>query len=67
MDKYIKVSQLTAYEKKRLNRNRKCLLCGEEIKDFELLLMVKKRDRHKMYYEFTHKKCDINLQVKEKI
>lgn len=57
MGKYIEVSQLTAYERKRLNSNRICKICGEEIRDYQPIIMTKKRDRHKVYYEFIHADC----------
>lgn len=62
MNESIKVSQLTAYERRRLNNNRICKLCGEEIKDYEPIIMNKKRDRHKVYYEFTHAKCELKKE-----
>lgn len=57
MDNYIRVSQLTAYERKRLNKNRACILCGRDIKDFENIIMIKKRNRHKVNYNFCHYRC----------
>ncbi len=53
----IMVSQLTAYEKKRLNSNRKCELCGKEIRDFQTITFLKLRDRRKVFYKFCHHEC----------
>ena len=53
----IDASQLTAYERKRLNKNRICPVCGKEIRDFDKFIMLKKRDRRYMFYKFIHKEC----------
>lgn len=53
----IDASQLTAYERKRLNKNRICPVCGKEIRDFDKFIMIKKRDRRYMFYKFIHKGC----------
>ncbi len=55
-------SQLTAYERKRLNRSRVCPVCGKEIRDFDEFDMLKKRDRRVVYYKFIHKECEHGAQ-----
>lgn len=54
---YIRVSQLTAYEKKRFNKNRTCRICLNEIKDGEKIIMIKQRNKHRVFYNFNHYKC----------
>lgn len=51
-------SQLTAYEKKRLNKGRVCPVCGKELRDFDDFIMIKRRDRRNVYYKFIHKECE---------
>lgn len=55
---FIDASQLTAYEHKRLNRNRICPVCGKEVRDFDKFIMLKKRDRRRVFYKFIHKECE---------
>lgn len=50
--------ELTAYERRILNKNRICPVCGKEILDFENFKMLKVRHRHKVYYNFIHKECE---------
>lgn len=50
-------SQLTEYEKKRLNRQRVCPICGTEIRDYNSFYMFKRRDRRSVDYTFVHKPC----------
>ena len=50
--------ELTAYERRILNQNRICPVCGEEILDFEDFKMLKVRHRHRVYYNFIHKRCE---------
>ena len=54
---WLKVSQLTDYERRRLNQSRQCLLCGQTIQDYEHIVMIKKRNRRNMLYSFAHFRC----------
>lgn len=51
------VSQLTAYEKRRLNLNRLCCICNQEIRDYQKIVMCKRRDRRTVDYAFAHYNC----------
>lgn len=50
-------SQLTAYERKRLNKSRICPICNKEIRDFDKFRMLKRRDRRLVFYKFIHEEC----------
>ena len=49
---------LTAYERRVLNHNRRCPVCGREILDFDNFKMLKVRHRRRVYYNFIHKRCE---------
>lgn len=53
----MKVSELTAYERKRLNLSRTCLICGERIHDYDELIFQKRRDVRNVEYAFAHASC----------
>lgn len=54
----VTASQLTAYERRRFNKERTCPVCGKEIRDFDDFIMLKKRNRRFVYYKFVHKECE---------
>lgn len=54
----LNASQLTEYERKRLNKARICPVCGKEVRDFDDFLMLKRRNRRNVYYKFIHKECE---------
>lgn len=54
----LNASQLTAYERKRLNKERICPVCSKEVRDFDDFLMLKRRNRRNVYYKFIHKECE---------
>jgi transcription initiation factor IIE alpha subunit len=53
----LNASQLTAYERRRLNLNRTCPVCNSEVRDFDEFEMIKRRHRRNVYYKFIHKEC----------
>lgn len=55
--KVLKASQLTEYERRRLNKSRQCVICGERIHDYDLIVMNKRRDARKVQYAFAHADC----------
>lgn len=55
--KVLKVSQLTEYERRRLNKARQCVICGKRIHDYDLIIMNKRRDARKVQYAFAHAEC----------
>lgn len=61
----MKASQLTEYERKRLNLNRCCYLCEQPIRDYEEIEFIKTRDRRLVQYNFYHTACMIKYGLKE--
>ena len=61
----MKASQLTEYEKKRLNLNRNCYICDQPIRDYEQIDFIKTRDRRWVQYNFYHTACAIKYGIKE--
>lgn len=53
----LKVSQLTSYQRRRLNNARDCVLCGLRIHDYDLIVMDKRRDVRNVEYVFAHASC----------
>lgn len=53
------VSQLTVYERRRLNKQRHCVICNDLIHDYDTISFQKRRDRRKVEYAFCHYKCEI--------
>lgn len=51
------ISQLTAYERRRLNLNRFCCICNSVIHDYDPICMEKRRDRREVEYTFAHWEC----------
>lgn len=51
------VSQLTRYEKQRFKQNVYCPICGEEIYDYDEVIMQKRRHNNKVSYKFCHSHC----------
>lgn len=51
-------SQLTAYQRRRFNKERVCPICGKELRDFDDFIMLRRRNRHKVYYKFIHRECE---------
>lgn len=49
---------LTAYERRIFNRQRICPVCNKVILDFDDFKKLKVRHRHKVYYNFIHKRCE---------
>lgn len=57
----ISVSQLTEYERRRLNNQRECVLCNDVIHDYDKISFCKRRDRRKVEYAFCHYECEVEL------
>lgn len=53
------VSQLTEYEKRRLNKQRTCPLCNKRIHDYDKITFYKRRDCRRVEYVFCHYECEI--------
>lgn len=54
---YLDVSQLTHYERRRLNMARQCPICAKSIMDDDYICMSKIKDRRNMWYTFYHADC----------
>lgn len=52
------IRELTQYERRVFNRHRICPVCHKEILDFDEFLMLKIRNRRRVYYNFIHKECE---------
>lgn len=52
------IRELTQYERRVFNMHRICPVCHREILDFDEFLMLKIRNRRRVYYNFIHKECE---------
>lgn len=57
----IQVSQLTAYERRRLNQDRRCVICTEPIHDYDMISFATRRDQRNVDYVFAHYECDLEM------
>ena len=55
----VAVSQLTAHERKQLNMQRTCVICGDTIHDYDKVTFQTRRDRRNVEYVFAHGDCGI--------
>ena len=53
----VEISQLTAYERRQLNKQRVCAICGATIHDYDKITFQTRRDRRKVEYVFAHGDC----------
>lgn len=53
----VEISQLTAYERRQLNKQRICVICGDTIHDYDKITFQTRRDRRNVEYVFAHGDC----------
>lgn len=59
-------SDLNDTEKRRLQANPLCPICGQPIKDHHKIIFTVKRKRRCKQYVFYHEECLINGEKEEK-
>ena len=57
MKRRVLIRQLTAYEKRRLNKQRKCVICDKNIYDYDIIAYDKRRHQRVVEYAFAHDIC----------
>lgn len=62
----MKRADLTTTEKRRLEQNRICPLCGQRIEDDDRILFTTRRESRCKLYTFYHERCLIYGKKEEK-